>query len=49
MPELTATARCLACGPLTAGDPAAADRAAERHVKAGHPTATVITPKENTR
>lgn len=45
MIAVTATACCLGCewtaGP---GGPAAVDRQAERHTKAGHPTATMATP-----
>lgn len=43
MPDrMTTTARCLRCDwTAPPGDWAAADRAAERHTKAGHPTATV--------
>jgi hypothetical protein len=39
--DLTTTARCLRCPWTAAGDWAAADRAAEKHTRAGHPTATV--------
>lgn len=42
MTRLTASARCHACAWTTEGDPAAVDKAAEKHTKAGHPTATVM-------
>jgi hypothetical protein len=38
---LTATARCLRCAWTAEGDPAATDKAADRHTAVGHPTATV--------
>jgi hypothetical protein len=45
----TATAHCLRCewtaGP---GDPGAVDRAAERHTRTGHPTATIAEPATTT-
>jgi len=41
-PQLATTARCLRCDWAEAGDPAAVDKAAEKHGKAAkHPTATV--------
>jgi hypothetical protein len=40
-PRLTATARCLRCPWTETGDPAATDKAAERHTAVDHPTATV--------
>jgi hypothetical protein len=44
MATLTAAARCLRCKWAQAGDPATADKAAEKHTAAGHPTATVTRP-----
>jgi hypothetical protein len=45
MTTLTATAHCHGCdwttGPATM---AAADKAAEKHTRPGHPTATMATP-----
>jgi hypothetical protein len=45
MVPLTATARCLCCdwtaGPATMAD---ADKAAEKHTSAGHPTVTMAEP-----
>jgi hypothetical protein len=43
MTTITASARYLAggCGWTAAGDPAAVDRAAEKHTRAGHPTVTL--------
>lgn len=45
MTMLTATARCLHCdwatGPATMAD---ADKAAEKHTSAGHPTVTMAEP-----
>lgn len=41
MTTLTASATCHACGWTAAGDPAVTDRLAEKHVRAGHPVATV--------
>ena len=42
---LTATATCHLCGVLAEGDPAAADKASERHTKkTGHGTAVVAVP-----
>ena len=46
MAELTTSARCLRCPWTAAGDPAATDKAAEKHTAVGHPTATVTTPGE---
>ena len=40
--QLTAAARCP-CEWTAAGDPDATDRAAEKHTRKGHPTATVTT------
>ena len=49
MIAVTATAHCLGCdwtaGP---GSQADIDRQAERHTKAGHPTATVGAPATST-
>jgi hypothetical protein len=42
--ELTTAARCLGCPWTAAGNPAATDKAADKHTAAGHPTATVTTP-----
>ena len=41
--QLTAAARCHACGVIAAGDPDATDRGAEKHARKGHPVATVTT------
>jgi hypothetical protein len=45
---VTATAHCLRCPWTAAGEVAATDRAADKHTRAGHPTATKIT-MESTR
>ena len=42
--HLTTRARCLRCPWTQAGDWAGTDRAAEKHTRAGHPTATVTEP-----
>lgn len=47
-PALSAAARCLRCPWTAAGDPAATDKAADKHTAVGHPTATVTTPGETT-
>lgn len=44
MVSLTAAARCHGCDWTTEGKPADVDKAAGRHVKAGHPVATVMRP-----
>ena len=42
---MTATARCLRCDWTAGPGPwAAVDRAADKHTRAGHPTATIATP-----
>jgi len=43
-PQFTATARCLRCPWKAEGDPAAIDKAGEKHTAADHPTAVVTTP-----
>jgi hypothetical protein len=42
-PQLAAAARCLRCPWTAAGDPATADKAAEKHTAVDHPTATLTT------
>lgn len=44
MVSLTASARCHGCDWTAAGKPADVDKAAGRHVKAGHATAVVARP-----
>jgi hypothetical protein len=45
MITLTATARCLRCGwTAPPGTMAAADKAAEKHTRRGHPTVTMAGP-----
>jgi len=45
MVRLTATARCLRCDwTAPPGTMADADKAAEKHTSAGHPTITMATP-----
>jgi hypothetical protein len=47
---VTVTARCTGrgCGWTAAGGWPAVDRAAEKHVRAGHPTVTLATPATTT-
>lgn len=45
MMAFTTTAHCLRCDWTAEGDPAATDRAAEKHVAPEHPTATVTVPE----
>ncbi len=44
MVSLTARARCLRCPWATEGDPDKVDKAAEKHVAVGHPTAAEARP-----
>lgn len=41
---MTATAHCQGCDWTTSGQLADVDRAAEKHTRKGHPTATIATP-----
>lgn len=42
--KLTARASCSGCDWTVSGDPDTVDRAAEKHNRAGHVTATVTEP-----
>jgi len=44
-PVLTASARCQGCDWTATGDPAATDKAAEKHTRKGHATAVVSVPR----
>ena len=48
VPSGVGTARCLGCRWSAEGDPAATDKAAEKHTAVGHPTASVMEPVRRT-
>jgi hypothetical protein len=48
MITLAAAAHCLRCEWTASGTMAEADRGAEKHTKAGHPTATTAEPATTT-
>lgn len=45
MVDLTASAHCWGCDWTEQGDPAATDKAAQKHTAVGHPTGVTVVPR----